>query len=178
MKFVVDCFCINFYTKGTIWIFKFSPSIALWSCVLELQNCRTQTPCIFQLFRIYLISLNHLLKNLCISFLYKSVSEFLLKQPFDNVYPGQRLCVNCYITSRNLSVQREENDLVLQSSSSEFDDVNTGLHNIFSSDASFDSPSKPLRISQSVTSAIQVTPVQLDLKKSKELRLVTIKKTA
>lgn len=96
------------------------------------------------------------------------------KMPQVHVYPGQKLCVICYITSRNLSVQRDENDLVSQSSSSEFDDVDTAMHNIFSSDASFDSPSKTLSISHSVTSALQVTPVKLDLKKSKELRLVTI----
>lgn len=100
------------------------------------------------------------------------------KMPNVYVYPGQRLCVKCYITSRNLSVQREENDFVSQLSSSVFDDVDTAMHNIFSSNASFDYPSKPLRISQSVTSALQVTPVQLDLRKSKELRLVAIKKTA
>lgn len=99
------------------------------------------------------------------------------KMPQVHVYPGQRLCVICYITTRNLSAQRDENDLVSQSSSSEFDDVDTAMHNIFSSDASFDSPSKTLSISHSVTSALQVTPVKLDLKKSKELRLVTIKKT-
>jgi hypothetical protein len=94
------------------------------------------------------------------------------------VYPGQSLCVKCYITSRNLSVQREENDFVSQSSSSVFDDVDTAMHNIFSSDASFDYPSQPLGISQSVTSALQVTPVQLDLRKSKELRFVAFKKNA
>jgi hypothetical protein len=66
------------------------------------------------------------------------------KMPNFYVYPGQSLCVKCYITSRNLSVQREENDFVSQSSSSVFDDVDTAMHNIFSSDASFDYPSQPL----------------------------------
>lgn len=104
-------------------------------------------------------------------------------QPVLHVFPGQKLCPNCYMNFLRV-ISPNEGKLSQCSStnlseSSEFEDCETELNNIsLQSDTSFDSPSKSFRRSVMVTSALEVTPVKIDFKKSKSARLNVIKRKA
>jgi hypothetical protein len=63
--------------------------------------------------------------------------------------------------------------------SSELDDCELELNNIsYENDTSFDLPLKPFSRSLTVTSALEVTPVILDKKRSKKQRYQVIKRKA
>ena len=101
-----------------------------------------------------------------------------------HVYPGQKLCPNCYMTFLNVNVNKipwnpPRSALPKFNDSSELDDCEIELNNIsYENDTSFDSPSKPLSRSLTVTSALEVTPVILDKKRSKTQRYQVIKRKA
>jgi hypothetical protein len=105
-------------------------------------------------------------------------------QPNLHVFPGQKLCPNCYMNFLRV-MSKNEGKLSQCSSSnlselSEFEDCEAELNTIsLQSDTSFGSPlTKSFRRSVMVTSALEVTPVKIDTKKSKSARLNVIKRKA
>ena len=87
------------------------------------------------------------------------------KVPTLYVFPGQKLCKDCYVKLRSCSVENLRKKYVsppaLLSETEDIETANCGN----SSGVSFNSPSHVLFLSNSVTSALDVTPVKLDNKK-------------
>ncbi|KZS06566.1 Cc8L18.2-like protein [Daphnia magna] len=104
-----------------------------------------------------------------------------------HVYPGQKLCPNCYMTFKSVIVTKLPKTPQFSSHTSpiesELEDCEAELNNIsLQNDTSFssltDSPSQLLSRSHSETSALQVTPVVIDKKRSKSQCLqVILRKT-
>ena len=80
-----------------------------------------------------------------------------------HVYPGQNLCTTCVkelVKLKNMKIVKKSN------TSSELEDFEEALASVFSDDNEVFSPLRPIFLSNQVTSTLQVTPVNLDPKKS------------
>ena len=100
------------------------------------------------------------------------------KLPTLYVFPGQKFCKDCYVKLRSCSVEKLCKKYVSPPAlTSETEDIATANCGN-STDISFNSPSHVLFLSNSVTSALDVTPVKLDNKNNKTIRSLNIQKTA
>ncbi|KZR97637.1 Cc8L18.2-like protein, partial [Daphnia magna] len=88
-----------------------------------------------------------------------------------HVYPGQQLCVTCYKQLLHISNELEVKSI--SESSSKLGDLETALEDIVSDDAfsnPLTSPEKDLRRSTLITNTLNVTPITIAAKRSKERR--------
>ncbi|KZR96857.1 Cc8L18.2-like protein, partial [Daphnia magna] len=93
-----------------------------------------------------------------------------------HVYPGQKLCTTCIkqlVRLKNKEIVKKSN-----TSESELGEMEEAFANVFSDENEVFSPMRPMSLSNQVTSTLQVTPVNVDPKRSKERQTdVILKKT-